>query len=103
MKNKMNKVGRNDPCPCGSGLKYKKCCFGKEGSEPVSLKTLYAQKYQIRLKEKKDIEGIRKAGRLALDTLQLVEGTIRPGITTDDVNTIVHIFNYHIRVDCVLL
>jgi uncharacterized protein YecA (UPF0149 family) len=23
------KVGRNDPCPCGSGKKYKKCC-GKE-------------------------------------------------------------------------
>ena len=23
------KVGRNDPCPCGSGLKYKKCCMGK--------------------------------------------------------------------------
>jgi hypothetical protein len=22
-------VGRNDPCPCGSGLKYKKCCIGK--------------------------------------------------------------------------
>jgi len=22
--------GRNDPCPCGSGKKYKKCC-GKEG------------------------------------------------------------------------
>ena len=21
-----NKVGRNDPCPCGSGLKYKRCC-----------------------------------------------------------------------------
>jgi hypothetical protein len=21
------KVGRNDPCPCGSGLKYKKCCL----------------------------------------------------------------------------
>jgi uncharacterized protein YecA (UPF0149 family) len=20
------KVGRNDPCPCGSGRKYKKCC-----------------------------------------------------------------------------
>ncbi|MCL2003123.1 MAG: preprotein translocase subunit SecA [Oscillospiraceae bacterium] len=26
------KVGRNDPCPCGSGKKYKKCCgFGGEG------------------------------------------------------------------------
>ena len=23
------RVGRNDPCPCGSGLKYKKCCLGK--------------------------------------------------------------------------
>jgi hypothetical protein len=23
------KVGRNDACPCGSGLKYKKCCLGK--------------------------------------------------------------------------
>lgn len=21
-----SKLGRNDPCPCGSGLKYKKCC-----------------------------------------------------------------------------
>ena len=24
-----HKPGRNDPCPCGSGLKYKKCCLGK--------------------------------------------------------------------------
>jgi preprotein translocase subunit SecA len=23
------KVGRNDPCPCGSGKKYKKCCLAK--------------------------------------------------------------------------
>lgn len=23
------KIGRNDPCPCGSGKKYKKCCEGK--------------------------------------------------------------------------
>jgi uncharacterized protein len=23
------KPGRNDPCPCGSGKKYKKCCMGK--------------------------------------------------------------------------
>jgi preprotein translocase subunit SecA len=24
------KVGRNDPCPCGSGKKYKKCCGAKD-------------------------------------------------------------------------
>jgi preprotein translocase subunit SecA len=23
------KVGRNEPCPCGSGKKYKKCCLAK--------------------------------------------------------------------------
>lgn len=29
---KPDKIGRNDPCPCGSGKKYKKCC-GKETAE----------------------------------------------------------------------
>lgn len=24
------KIGRNDPCPCGSGKKYKNCCLRKE-------------------------------------------------------------------------
>lgn len=23
------KIGRNDPCPCGSGKKYKHCCLNK--------------------------------------------------------------------------
>jgi tetratricopeptide (TPR) repeat protein len=26
----MNQPGRNDPCPCGSGKKYKKCCLPRE-------------------------------------------------------------------------
>ncbi|MCQ2426630.1 MAG: preprotein translocase subunit SecA [Lachnospiraceae bacterium] len=31
---KAERVGRNDPCPCGSGLKYKKCCGkGQGGSD----------------------------------------------------------------------
>ena len=25
----MARIGRNQPCPCGSGKKYKKCCYGK--------------------------------------------------------------------------
>lgn len=28
----MNRIGRNDPCHCGSGKKYKKCCFEKDES-----------------------------------------------------------------------
>ena len=30
---KSDKVGRNDPCPCGSGKKYKKCCGANKGEE----------------------------------------------------------------------
>ncbi|MBQ8185557.1 MAG: SEC-C domain-containing protein, partial [Clostridia bacterium] len=30
--NKTPKVGRNDPCPCGSGKKYKKCCGANQGT-----------------------------------------------------------------------
>lgn len=26
----MEKIGRNDPCSCGSGLKFKKCCENKK-------------------------------------------------------------------------
>ena len=28
-------VGRNDPCPCGSGNKFKQCCLGKTPEVPV--------------------------------------------------------------------
>jgi hypothetical protein len=26
----MNAIGRNEPCPCGSGKKYKKCCLQRD-------------------------------------------------------------------------
>ena len=90
MKTKTVKVGRNDPCPCGSGVKYKKCCMGKSEAETRNLEELYARKHGIRLKKKPDIEGIRKAGRLVLDTLDLVESKIKPGLMTDAINSLVH-------------
>jgi methionyl aminopeptidase len=90
MKDRTVKVGRNDPCPCGSGLKYKKCCLGGSKPGPDDLAALYAKKYRIRLKQPADIQGIREAGRLVIDTLDLVESEIRPGITTDEINTLVH-------------
>lgn len=30
----MSEISRNDPCPCGSGRKYKKCCLGKDEDAP---------------------------------------------------------------------
>ena len=92
LKHRTDKIGRNDPCPCGSGLKYKKCCLRKHASMPYGLKEQYFDNYKIQLKEKADIEGIRIAGQLLLKTLRLVESEIRPGITTDHINTLVHEF-----------
>ena len=86
------KTGRNDPCPCGSGIKYKKCCLGKDLQVNREPGAQYAQRYKIRLKEEADIEGIRKAGQLVLDTFEQIEDKIRPGIKTDEINTIVHEF-----------
>lgn len=31
----MEKVGRNDPCPCGSGKKFKKCHGKQSGNKPI--------------------------------------------------------------------
>lgn len=90
MKFKMSKVGRNDPCPCGSGLKYKKCCLNTSDKTGEDLKSTYADKYKIRLKAPEDIAGIRKAGDLVLAILDAVEAQIRPGLTTEGINTLVH-------------
>lgn len=41
----MSQIGRNDPCPCGSGSKFKKCCLGKLSS---SIETVAWQNVQAR-------------------------------------------------------
>lgn len=38
------KVGRNDPCPCGSGKKYKKCCEKKSYLQRKSTSVLTGSK-----------------------------------------------------------
>jgi hypothetical protein len=54
----MAKVGRNDPCPCGSGMKYKKCCLDKKPRQqivmigsPEPLSGLLGDFLQVYLKE----------------------------------------------------
>ena len=43
----MGKIGRNEPCPCGSGKKFKRCCLGKQQNIPAHLTDV--QKAQISL------------------------------------------------------
>jgi len=33
IRNRQDRVGRNDPCPCGSGKKFKNCCMRKQGGQ----------------------------------------------------------------------
>ena len=93
MKNRKPKIQRNDLCPCGSGLKYKKCCLENHKSpQGTDVRELYQKRYGIRLKDPIQIEGIRRAGELAIRTLDLVEPEIKVGIATDELNRIVHEF-----------
>jgi methionyl aminopeptidase len=83
------KIGRNDPCPCGSGKKFKKCCIRKSGIErPAS----HPEKSKIRIKSNAAVDGIRRCGQLVIKTLDLVEKHITPGVTTESINTLVHRF-----------
>lgn len=34
----MTAIGRNQPCPCGSGRKYKKCCALKKDDTPLGMR-----------------------------------------------------------------
>ena len=93
MKNRseIGKISRNAPCPCGSGKKYKRCCLGKKpAAAPADAN--YARKHRIQIKTPDQIEGIRRAGRLVIETLERVADHLRPGITTEAINTLVHTF-----------
>jgi hypothetical protein len=49
-KDTMGRVGRNDPCPCGSGRKFKKCHWGKEeGLPPPSSNDLSAEEMGLKI------------------------------------------------------
>jgi len=52
------KVGRNDPCPCGSGKKYKRCCLL---TKPISKDSLWAR--QREALDKLTLDIMRFAGR----------------------------------------
>jgi len=92
MKQKKNSVkfGRNEVCPCGSGKKHKNCCMGRSAPPPESLEKIYRKRYNIRLKSAADVEKIYRAGELVMSTFQEVEAVLRPGLLTDDINTVVH-------------
>ncbi|MFO0983878.1 MAG: type I methionyl aminopeptidase [Planctomycetota bacterium] len=79
-------VGRNDPCPCGSGKKFKKCHGdqSEHGSAPVVPQS------GITIKTPTQIEAMRRACRLAAEILKAVGEQVKPGVSTGDLDRFVH-------------
>jgi hypothetical protein len=67
------KQKRNDPCPCGSSKKYKKCCAMKEWRTYMEQKETNARPRKIRKVSDEDILESIFAG-----TQQLASGTAKP-------------------------
>lgn len=72
----MIKIGRNDPCPCGSGKKYKKCCLGKP--ERMAHETL--NKFFGKDWIKKELGKVKLSGYKNLNPMNLAELDIHPVI-----------------------
>lgn len=54
------KVGRNDPCPCGSGRKYKKCHLNTPSPETIDRANLMFQKMDAKEFQRKEQQGLGK-------------------------------------------
>ncbi len=61
------KIGRNEPCPCGSGKKFKKCCHGKVDFKPsqdqqqqaqITLSTEIAKLQETAAKKEKAVRSL---------------------------------------------
>ncbi len=83
-------INRNDVCWCGSGLKYKKCHLNFD----ERLKSLALQGEEIPpreiIKNQMDIDGMKKAAEINTAALDLVGTKISAGMSTEEINQIVH-------------
>jgi len=62
------RIGRNEPCPCGSGKKYKKCCMGAESGKPL-ISEGQLEKYREYSRKKAEKDPL-KAEKFAIDMAQ---------------------------------
>lgn len=87
----MLKLSRNDPCWCGSGKKYKHCHMRQDMLRLKGRRKNPSRRgRQIIIKTEEQVAGIRKASYLTRDILDAITDRMRPGITTEDINTWVH-------------
>lgn len=81
----MINLSRNEPCWCGSGRKYKSCHMASDRAKK-------RRRHNVPLMNTQEIEGIRAAGRMTAEILDLVADRIRSGVSTDEINDWVHTY-----------
>lgn len=87
-------IGRNDPCFCGSGKKWKHCHYPHQSKHKTFtsdiVKAEYLKKFDIIIKSEDQIRGIREACHLAVKLLDETCKHAKAGITTQELNDIAH-------------
>ena len=83
---KMEKPGRNDPCWCGSGKKYKKCHIDfDEKIEEFEVAGHIVPSHEI-LKNAEQIEKIKESAKINIAVLDYVAEHIKAGVTTQQID-----------------
>ncbi len=85
----MKKLGRNDPCWCNSGCKYKSFHMAfDEKIQKYALEGHIVPSHDI-LKSKEQIEGIRESSKINIAVLDYVAENIQIGMSTEEIDRLV--------------
>ena len=86
----MQKIGRNDPCWCGSGRKYKTCHQAfDEKLEHFKMQGFEVPDHKL-IKTPAQIEAIKESAKINVAVLDEVADKIRVGMSTEDIDKIVY-------------
>lgn len=83
---KYMKIGRNEKCPCGSGLKYKNCCLDKDKATETSLYQGLINMHSYILSNKEHIKKYRKIRKVHSDIINSMINDIDNGKYNLDVS-----------------
>ena len=84
------KLGRNDPCWCGSQKKYKHCHMEMDEQIDRFRREGHTVPTRQMIKTPEQIEGIRQSSRINIAVLDLVAQKIHEGMTTEEIDKIVY-------------
>ena len=84
------KIGRNNPCWCGSGKKYKKCHEAFDEKMEIMKQKGYAVIDHDLIKTPEQIAKIKESCKINIAVLDYVEEHIKPGVSTEEIDRWVH-------------